>query len=63
MAISLAEDIRRALRMTAKQFAILLPGGAEDRDGYPGALVTDEQEKSYKQQLRDEAEAEGWKKA
>jgi hypothetical protein len=48
--------------MTAKQFAILLPGGAEDRDGYPGAIVTDEQEKSYKQQLRDEAEAEGWKR-
>lgn len=62
MAIDLAEDIRRALRMTAKQFAILLPGGVEDRDGYPGALVTDEPEKSYKQQLRDETEAEGWKR-
>lgn len=61
MAINLAEDIRRALKMTAKQFAILLPGGIEDRDGYPGALVTDEPEKSYKQQLRDEAEAEGWR--
>ena len=56
------EDIRRLLRMTAKQFSILLPGGAEDRDGYPGALTTDEPEKSYKQQLRDETKAEGWKR-
>lgn len=62
MAIDLAEDIRRALKMTAKQFAILLPGGAEDRDGYPGALVTDEPDKSYKQRLQDEAEAEGFKR-
>jgi len=59
---NLANDIICTLRMTAKQFATLLPGGVEDRDGYPGAIVTDEPEKSYKQRLRDEAEAEGWKR-
>ena len=54
------KHIWQQIGMTIEQFRILLPGGAQDREGYPGTLITSEHEKSFKERMRERDKAEGW---
>jgi hypothetical protein len=54
------KHIWQQLGMTIEQFRDLLPGGAQDRDGFPGTLVTSEQEKTFKERMRERDKTEGW---
>ena len=54
------KNVWQSLGMTIEQFNALLPGGAQDRDGFPGTLVTGEAEKTFKERMRERDKSEGW---